>query len=58
MALSSIWLSWALPTAPIWVACTCPSLNSSSMGIERTWYFIAVVRLWSTLTLAIFTRPS
>src|SRR5690606_16234010 len=46
------------PTAPIWVSCTWPSLNSSSIGIERTWYFIAVARLWSTLTLAILTLPA
>src|SRR5690606_13366017 len=57
-ALSIICASWALPTAPIWVACTWPSLNSRSIGIERTWYFIAVARLWSTLTLATFTLPA
>src|SRR5690606_29083595 len=56
-ALSMTWASWALPTAPIWVACTWPSLNSSSIGIERTWYFSAVARFSSTLTLAIFTLP-
>src|SRR5690606_40983296 len=57
-ALSIICASWALPTAPIWVACTWPSLNSSSIGIERTWYFRAVARFSSTLTLAILTLPA
>ena len=57
-ALAIIWLIWALPTAPIWVAWTWPSLNSSSIGIERTWYFMAVARLWSTLTLAILALPA
>src|SRR5690606_16421984 len=56
--LSIIWVSWPLPTAPTWVAWTWPSLNSSSIGIERTWYLIAVARFWSMLTLATFMRPS
>src|SRR5690606_20618725 len=38
--------------------CTWPSLNRSSIGIERTWYFSAVARFSSTLTLAIFTLPA
>src|SRR5690606_18951119 len=56
--LSIIWVSWPFPTAPTWVAWTWPSLNSSSIGIERTWYLIAVARFWSMLTLATLTRPS
>src|SRR5690606_9036437 len=36
-AFSITCASWDLPTAPIWVAWTWPSLNSSSIGIERTW---------------------
>src|SRR5690606_20450957 len=57
-ALSIIWLSWALPTAPIWVAWTWPSLNSSSIGIERTWYFIAVLRFWSMSTFTTLALPA
>src|SRR5690606_29901315 len=57
-ALSISCASCGLPTAPIWVPWTWPSLNSSSIGIERTWYFRAVARFSSTLTLAIFTFPA
>src|SRR5687768_15621457 len=57
-ALSSICASWALPTAPIWVACTWPSLNSSRVGIERTWYFIATWRFWSMSTFTTLARPA
>ena len=43
-----------LPTAPIWVPWTRnPSLNTSSIGIERTWYLIAVAWFWSTSTFTI-----
>ena len=57
-ALSIIWVNCPFPTAPIWVAWIWPSLNSSSIGIERTWYLTAVARLSSTLSLAIFSLPS
>src|SRR5690606_17800197 len=57
-ALSIIWLSWALPTAPIWVAWTCPSLNSSNIGIDRTWYFMAVLRFWSMSTFTTLALPA
>lgn len=58
MPLSIIWVSWPLPTAPIWVAWIWPSLNSSSIGIERTWYFIALARFSSTFNLTTFSLPS
>ena len=58
MPLSIIWVSWPLPTAPIWVAWTWPSLNSSSIGMERTWYFIALPRFSSTFNLTTFSLPS
>src|SRR5690606_33181796 len=57
-ALSIIWLSWALPTAPIWVAWTWPSLNSSNIGIDRTWYFMAVLRFWSMSTFTTLALPA
>jgi hypothetical protein len=35
-ALSIIWVSWPLLTAPIWVASTLPFLNTISVGMPRT----------------------
>jgi hypothetical protein len=36
MALSIIWVSWPLLTAPIWVASTLPFLNTIRVGMPRT----------------------
>ncbi len=36
MALSIIWVSWPLLTAPIWVASTLPFLNTIKVGMPRT----------------------
>src|SRR5690606_40079599 len=36
IALSMIWVSWVRLTAPIWVACTLPSLNTIRVGMLRT----------------------
>jgi len=36
MALSIIWASWPLLTAPIWVASTLPFLNTIRVGMPRT----------------------
>src|SRR5690606_32931129 len=57
-ALSIIWARTGLPTAPIWVAWTWPPLNSSSIGIERTWYFRAVARFWSMSIFTTLARPA
>ena len=36
IALSIIWASWPLLTAPIWVASTLPFLNTIRVGMPRT----------------------
>ena len=36
MALSIIWVSWPLLTAPIWVASTLPFLKIIRVGMPRT----------------------
>jgi hypothetical protein len=36
IALSMICVSWVRLTAPIWVACTLPSLNTIRVGMLRT----------------------
>ena len=35
ITLSTIWVSWPLPTAPIWVASTLPPLNTIRVGMPR-----------------------
>src|SRR5690606_20610425 len=57
-ALSTNWASWALPTAPTWVECTLPSLNSMSVGMPRTAYWRGVCGLWSMFSFTTLTLPA
>ena len=43
--------------APTFIAATSPPLNSSRVGIPRTWYFVGVSGFSSMFILATVTRP-